>query len=461
MKKINIISVFAAIVAFVFTGKIADAQFDLTLYNMKPVIQTNLANPAFIPKFQYHFGVPALSSVYFGEGTSGVKFNQLFSKRADDSLVFNFDKILDRVKNKNNISIRTGVQWLNGGMKWKDYYFSLSVSDYIDINMFYSDDLVKLAIGGNAQYIGQTVNFDPSYLKASHYREYAFGAAWDFDSQWNFGVKAKMLFGKSNITTNYIDAKLNTAENTYYLTTENNMMINTSVPRAWVEDGGKVNLFKSDYFFYGGSFGLSFDLGATYKLDDQFSFSASVLDLGYMKFDRNFANYNSDNVKWTFEGVDALSFRDMNNDQVNDEIKHIGDSLLNKFDIKESWHSYNMMMTAKIYLGGTYKLSNIETVGAVVRSEIINKTWRPSLTLSYYRQILDDLGVIGSYSIINRSYTNIGAGVYYNYAPVQVYLVTDNIVGLFVPDAVKYANVHFGVNIFLPESKSGNTLIDF
>jgi len=75
--------------------------------------------------------------------------------------------------------------------------------------------------------------------------------------------------------------------------------------------------------------------------------------------------------------------------------------------------------------------------------------------------ILDELGVIGSYTIINRSYTNIGAGVYYNYAPVQVYLVTDNIVGLFVPDAVKYANVHFGINLFLPSSKSGDALIEF
>ena len=119
------------------------------------------------------------------------------------------------------------------------------------------------------------------------------------------------------------------------------------------------------------------------------------------------------------------------------------------------------MMTAKIYLGGTYKLSDIETVGVLVRSEIVNKNWRPSLTLSYYRQILDELGVIGSYTIINRSYTNIGAGVYYNYAPVQVYLVTDNIVGLFVPDAVKYANIHFGINLFLPSSKSGDALIEF
>ena len=460
MKKLNIISAFVILVMLIFTEKNADAQFDLTLYNMQPVIQTNLANPAFIPDFQYHFGVPALSSVYAGEGTSGVKFSQIFTKRADDSLVFDFANISDHVKSINNISVRTGVQWLNGGMKWKDYYFSLSISDYFDLNMFYSDDLVNLAIGGNAQFIGKNMDINPTYLKATHYREYAFGAAWDFDSQWNFGAKAKMLFGKSNIITNTLDAKLYTAENTYYLTTETNMLINTSMPKSWTAPDGGMKL-NSDYMFYGGSFGLSLDLGATYKLDDQFSFSASVLDLGYIKFDRNFANYSNENVKWTFEGIDALQFKEMSNDQVNNELNHIGDSLLNKFDIKESWHSYNIMMTAKIYLGGTYKLSDVETIGALVRSEIVNKVWRPSLTLSYYRQILDDLGVIGSYSIINRSYTNIGAGVYYNYAPVQVYLVTDNLIGVFVPDMVKYANIHFVINIFLPEAKSGNTLIDF
>ena len=459
-KKLNIISAFAALTLLLFTGKTADAQFDLTLYNLKPVIQTNLANPAFIPEFQYHVGVPALSSLYMGEGTSGVKFNQLFNTRADDSLVFDFATIVDKVKKKNNISMSSGIQWLNGGMKWKDYYFTLSISDYFDMSMFYSDDLVKLAVNGNAQYIGQNIDIAPTYLKATHYREYAFGAAWDFDSQWNFGAKAKMLFGKSNIRTKTLDAQLYTADNTYYLTSETNMLINTSVPKSWTDPNGGVK-FNSDYLFYGGSFGLSVDLGATYKLDEQFSFSASVLDLGYIRFDRNYVNYSNNNVKWTFEGIDALAFGDMTNDQVNDELKHIGDSLIKKFDIKESWERYDIMMTAKIYLGGTYKLSDIETVGALVRSEIVNKNWRPSLTLSYYRQILDELGVIGSYTIINRSYTNIGAGVYYNYAPVQVYLVTDNIVGLFVPDAVKYANVHFGINLFLPASKSGDALIEF
>jgi hypothetical protein len=463
MKKQKIKIILALVLAFSWLAPQAGfAQFDNTLYHLRPAVQSQLSNPAFIPDFQYHFGVPALSSVYGQLGTSGVKFNQIFERRSDDSMTFNFDKITSKVKNKNNISARFGIQWLNGGYKWKDYYFTLSISDYMDWNMFYADDIVNLAVNGNAPYIGQTLQADPTYLKYTHYREYAFGAAWDFDSQWNFGARVKMLFGKSNITTDRLNASLHTAENTYYITTENDIMINTSMPSSWFDgsEGGGVK-FNGDYLFYGGSFGLGLDLGATYKLDDQFSFSASVLDFGYMKFDRNYINYSSDNVKWTFEGIDPLQFDGMTDDQINDRIENIGDSLLKKFNIQESWNSYNIMMTAKIYLAATYKLSNIEKVGAVLRSEIINNTWRPAFTATYYRQIMDDLGVIGSYTIANRSFANFGVGAYYNYAPVQVYLVTDNIAGIFVPDMVKYATIHFGVNIFMPQKKSGNTLIDF
>lgn len=460
MKKLKIhIALSALVVLVLCSPKSADAQFDMTMYNMKHIIQSNLSNPAYIQDYQYHFGVPGLSSVYGQIGTSGVKFNQIFSRRADDSLTIDFDKISSKVKSKNNINLRGGVQWLNGGMKWQDYYFTFSVSDYFDFNMFYSDDLVNLAIKGNAPYIGQNLNIEPTYLKASHYREYAFGAAWDFNSQWNFGAKMKMLFGKSNIHTKTLDASLYTADNSYYLTTETNMLINTSMPSSWFDGTGfKMN---SDYLFYGGSFGLGFDLGATFKLDDKFSFAASVLDLGYMKFDRNFVNYSNSNVKWTFEGIDALELQDMTDNQISDRLTQIGDSLVRKFDIQESWKSYNIMMTAKIYLAASYKLSDVEKVGVVFRNEIINKIWRPAFTATYYRQILDELGVIGSYTVANRSYANFGVGAYYNIAPVQIYLVTDNIVGVFVPDAVKYANIHFGVNIFFPQKNSGNTLIDF
>ncbi|MBN2745086.1 MAG: hypothetical protein JXR34_00025 [Bacteroidales bacterium] len=458
MKKINRIFLLFVGLMMVFLPQQSKAQYDMTLYHMTPVIQSNLSNPAFIPEYSYHFGVPGLSSVYAQMGTSGVRFNQMFTRRSDDSLVIDFDNISKNIKDKNNITLRSSIQWLNGGMKWKDYYFTFSVSEHIDANMFYSDDLINLGINGNAPYVGQTISVDPTFLKATHYREYAFGAAWDFDQQWNFGARAKMLFGKSNIYTKTLDANLTTAENTYYLTTETNMLINTSAPKSWF-DGSGFSL-GSDYLFYGGSFGLGFDLGATYKLDETFSFSASVLDLGYMKFDRNFVNYSNSNNIWTFEGIDPRQFEELTDDQITDRIEEIRDSLINRFDIAESWTSYTIPMTAKIYLSASYKLSDIETVSAALRSEIVNKTWRPTFTASYYRQLLPELGVIGAYTVTNRSFANFGLGAYYNIKPVQIYIVTDNIIGVFVPDAVRYANIHFGINIFLPEAKTGRTLIN-
>jgi len=204
-------------------------------------------------------------------------------------------------------------------MRWKDFYFTLSVSDYLDLNALYSDDLVNLLVHGNASQVGKNVNVAPSFLKMTHYRQYSMGAAWDFDSQWNFGARINVVMGKSNIYTKTLDASLYTAENTYFLTPETNMEINTSIPEGWVNgDGIKLT---SDYLFYGGGFGLSLDLGATYELNDEFSFSASVLDLGYVEFDRNLKNYYTHNESFTFEGIDALQFEGMTDDQINERLK--------------------------------------------------------------------------------------------------------------------------------------------
>ncbi len=439
---------------FAVSNKV-NAQYDLGLNSMRLVPQSNLLNPSFIPDYKYHFGFPALSSTYGGYGTSGARYNQIF-KTVGDSIALDQDNILASIKDGNNINFRSTNQWLNAGMRWKDFYFSAAISDIADVNAMYPKSLVSLAIEGNAAHIDETIKAKPLALKALHYREYALGAAYKYNEQWNFGVKAKFLFGKSAINSEKSDLSLKTTKDYYYLDIKTDILINTSIaPNK--KDSTDVSW--SEYAFYGSNFGMGIDLGASYKLDEQWTFSASVLDLGYISYDRWLKTYSSKS-EFTYKGINFNQFDGLSQSEIDILTENIKDSISDLFQVKESVEKFKVPLTAKIYLGANYKLSETESVSALVRMEIFKGVIRPSFTASYYRQLNENFGVTANYSIINRSYFNLGIGVVANFDPIQVYFVTDNLYGIIFPEQVRYANFHFGINFIFPNHSISRPMIN-
>lgn len=427
------------------------AQFDFGVYHLSEVPQSNLYNPAFIPAAKIHFGIPALSSVYGGFGTSGATYDQFFYKQ-NDSLYIDPKSILEHSKSLNNLSSHSAVQWLNAGMCWNKFYFSASISDIIDINSFYTDKLVSLVANGNAEYVGQTIDLTPLELKALHYREYAIGAAYQLNDKLNIGLRAKILFGKSAVLTDKMDLSVTTTEDYYYLDVKSNFIINTSIP----EDSG---ITKGQYLFSPKNFGLGADFGATYKFDDKLTISASVLDLGYMNYNRWQKNYQS-MTEFTYKGVDMNQFEGLDKAQQEARWDAIKDSLIGLFEVENHTRHFTTYLTAKVLLGAQYQYSDKDRFGVLLRTEIFKGKLRPSFTANYYRQLIPNLGLLASYSIYNRGYFNVGLGFVANFKPIQMYITTDNIIGVFVPNKVHYSNIHFGINYIIPSQKVQKTMIN-
>ena len=435
----------------------AVAQYDMGVYNLKAVPQTTLFNPAFIPEYNMHFGFPALSSVYSGIGTNGAKYNQFFKKMPDDSLHFDFDGIYDNIKDENRISASARQEWLNFGMKWRKFYFSFSLADVSSVNQYYPKNLISLIKDGNAAFIGETVSLDPLSIKALHYREYAIGAAYDLNEKWNFGIKAKLLYGKSAINSERMNINLTTSEDYYYLDAETDFRINSSLPSGKKDTLNPVTF--GEYSFSAWNVGMGFDLGATFKLDDQFSFSASVLDLGYIQFDRWIDNYYStSNIH--FEGIDFNQFEGLDDVQREKKIQDVKDSLFDLFVLEDDAKKFIVPLTAKVYLGANYKMSDVDNVGVLFRMAIYKGKFIPTFSMSYFRQLNKNIGVTANYTIANRSYSNIGLGVVATFEPIQVYFSTDNLYGVIFPDDTRYTNFHFGVNFIIPSSKVFRPMID-
>jgi len=191
--------------------------------------------------------------------------------------------------------------------------------------------------------------------------------------------------------------------------------------------------------------GLAFDFGGTYKINDKFTVALSVLDVGKIKWTTGTRNFASNNASFTFEGIDLNDF--FSNDTTKPSgIKVLQDSLAKVFRLKETQNNYTTWLPGIFYLTGIYNLTEKDKVGALIRGDIFNGGIHPSLTLSYNKRFFNMFSAVASYSIMNRSYLNLGFGMSIQLSAFQFYILNDNFHGLLSPTTSKNTNVHFGMN---------------
>ncbi|MDP4266390.1 MAG: DUF5723 family protein [Bacteroidota bacterium] len=415
-------------------NNIGKAQNNLTIYNMKSIPQSNQTNPAVIPDCKLYIGMPVLSSIYVGLSNSGFAYNDLVRRRSDDSLYIDMDNAISKMKSKNNyLSFDFSTELFSLGFKIKSNYLTFGENERVTANFNYPSDIVSFFWKGNKQFIGTTASFDGISVNASYYKEFYAGYAREINDKLTVGAKAKLLFGKLNLYTSKSSASIYTDPNDFAITGKTDIVYNTSL----IKDDDNVSKF---LISPGNNVGMAIDLGGTYKLNDKFTFGASIIDLGFINWKNNVCNYNL-NTNYTFEGIEYNLLTNKT------DVNQLVDTLGKIFKSTQTENSYKTMLPLKIFLSGTYTLMDKNIFGLLVRTEIVNSVIHPSITASYNRKLNKLFSFSGSYSIVNNSYLNLGGGFSLNLGANQLYLVTDNVLGVIIPQSEKTFNILFGMNL--------------
>ena len=188
-------------------------------------------------------------------------------------------------------------------------------------------------------------------------------------------------------------------------------------------------------------------MGATYQFDEKTTFYASILDIGGIKWNDTYELYQDATFDW--KGGDwsqSGNSNDPNYREIEDVMEDLTDSISDAFRFNDKAGSYSRALPTKVYLGGSYKLNDRVNVGAVSRTEIFNGKLRPSLSLSANTRVIRNFSASLSYSMVNNSYNNIGAGIAAKLGPFQIYAVSDNLLAMN-PNTAKTANLRFGLNM--------------
>lgn len=422
----------------------ASAQNSQVMYFMN-LPQKHLLNPALRSSNSIYIGLPGLSGINLNMNNNFVNFSDVILKgQPKDSIIsflhpnYNVDKFLAKIKDKNSVESEFMIQLLGIGFSvGKDSYVFLDINDRFDGNIVLPGDLFTLALKGNEGFVGKTIDLSSLRGDMKYYREYGIGISRNFTDKLRIGIKGKLLFG---IAATSIDNKSLgiTVNSDYSHTLDANLAVNMSGPvNVYMDSKHNIdsivfddNRFKtsagiSDFFSGKKNMGLGLDIGATYDLTDRIVVSASITDLGFIRWKKDVTNLKANN-HFEFSGLNMLDV--FNGTKTIDEVgKDMLDSLKNAFEVSNTKAPFTTYLPFGISFGGSFNVTKQFSVGLLSYSRVIGKQIRESLTLSANINLGNVLSTTLSYTAENHQYDNLGAGLAFRAGVAQFYLVTDRI----------------------------------
>ncbi|MGB3586293.1 MAG: DUF5723 family protein [Tunicatimonas sp.] len=418
------------------------AQQEFTLHLLDNVYQAAHTNPAFRTR-NSSVNITIFSSAHLSLKNSGFTYNQLAANIEEDETG---QRILDLEQLYNDLDLNgrdflhfnANVDLFALSFKAGKNRFSLNVTEHIMGRQRYDASIFQFAVEGNVP--GQTLQFGNFETDAIHYREVGLGFNRSFleENKLVVGTRLKALFGLGNIQTQYADVSLTTGteQELYALTTNANIRLNTSGTTLFEED-------QEAYIYNMQNTGFGIDLGGTYELNNQLSFSASVINLGMISWREDAKSYSSEGT-FTFTGVENDNLL---TEGFDIDIEQLTDSIADIFELEEEKTQYSTGLPTQVYLTGNYQLASRTSASATLYSDFY-QSFRRGFALGIRQNVGKWLQAAATYSVQNRSFNNLGAGLAITTGPggIQLYFATDNIIALANVGNARVANMRAGFN---------------
>lgn len=430
------------------------AQTDLTLYNMNWTPQSMYQNPAKTPETNINIGLPIISSIYAQGINSGFAWKNLFELDGD-SLNLNVDNMLDKLAQRNYAIGNFNTDYLSVGFRSGQGYFSFNFTEKVSARFTYPKDFFTLAWKGNGAFLGQTADFNGLGVDASGYREIGLGYTRDIfdDGKLKIGGKLKYLNGTWNVNTKRSDVSLATDADFFYLTANSDFLINASGFNSTFagQDTSAGSEFAPTNYIFGKNHGLGLDVGFDWEvIDSTLRISASLVDLGFIRWKNDPMNVSTTEATFTFEGLDVTdfpSFDSIDGPYFDSLGNALLDSLTGIFSPDTTYDAYTAPTIPRFYVGANYLINDKMDAGLLFSGEVYKGKFRPTVTASYNLRVGRVLQLSPTWSFQNRSLLSPGFGFSVNAGPVQLYAVTDNLLAPFAPQSVRTGHLHAGINL--------------
>lgn len=459
--------IFALLFGLMSAAAACAQQMPSTAYFMDRNPLRHTLNPSFTPMEKINVSIPGLSLIKFGVGNNTLTFKDIYQPKMVDgkntTVLFlhpewtdGRQQFLDQVKRGLNVGADFNVQLLSFGMRVRpNSYASFAINTRSDVQTYMPKAFFKSVLEGELKGDNtvQKMDFSNLFVGANAYTELAFGYAYDYSEKWTFGAKLKLLLGHGAVKTDFSGVGLTMSKDRWELSGDADLFVSAPGLDVKANEDGTVDdiEFETDGMSAVSGKGFAADLGATYKFSDNITLSASVLDLGGVKYRKNVHSFSKDG-DFVFDGLEY----DINEDKDFDEyFDKYEDMLSDMYHVNSKSSSFGYRTAPKILIGGEYGVwDNKTTFGLLSKTRFDYSKVSEELMLSANFKPWRVFSMSLSYSLLDGYWSNIGAGMNLSLGAFNWFMVLDQIPLRFakgesvsVPLRTSHVNFAMGFNI--------------
>ncbi|MEX2428715.1 MAG: DUF5723 family protein [Bacteroidales bacterium] len=452
----------ACICMIVMTTSI-QGQIPNTMFFMPGVPQSNRINPAIQPGCGFYLGFPGAAPVRLQVKSSSLGFDDLIFYNSDiDSLITPFHPLANKqdfLKNLSDVNffqVDAGTSLASFGFRAGESFFSVDIIPRVDGAIYYPRGIFELVLNGLPD--GEVLSFSGIGADINVFNEFSLG--WSKKnfilSNLDIGIRGKALFGIANLTTKQSEFELATSMDSWNL--HSDIQVSASAPTFVtfdenIEDADFTEWYDDTFFSTSAPmeivqsvlnfnrFGLAIDAGINYRILPQLQLSASVLDLGGIKWNNTIKG--SFGFDYEFTGLDANPFTGIDTTFLSELI----DSLDQSYSFVTG-QPYFSRLNTKLFVGASYYPVEKIGFGLLSRTDFMNQKIAQQFTGTVNMTTGKFINLSLSYSYMNRKFNNLGAGISFNVGPLNMYVISDNIIsGALIPLNTRSVNLWFGMNL--------------
>lgn len=414
-------------------GGAAQAQYLRSSYFMEGTSARLQLNPGLQPTKGY-FNMPIIGSFNMSASSNVLGTSDIIDLMDSGSDLYSNDKLFDRLKADNRLNVNLNTDILSFGWYRGKGFWSVNVGLRADFGAALAKDMFSMMRTMNGFALEDVAGTNQSYslsnqtLNMKAYAEVGLGYSRRITEKLTVGGRVKVLLGlaraEMNINQFDLDLEVPNLRNYqddasrgelspsdwygkgYSYAAEGNVITTLKGGGMTFDNNGMIDNFDldaGDLGIAGSGFGI--DLGASYKVWDNLTVSASILDLGFLKWKE------SETTVATVSGGDEVTINSENYD------RYIGGDFLSfeRFDFEEGSPEKVKTKTrlySTLLLAGEYGLlKNKLSVGAMYTARFAEPKTLNELTFLATFRPKNWLNAAISYSPIQASGKSIGLAV--------------------------------------------------
>ena len=448
----------------------ANAQFLRTSYFMEGTHYRQQLNPALTPTKGY-FNLPVIGAVNATVGSTSLGYQDIIDIIDDGDDFYTKPDFMNRLKDNNKLNVNFSTEILSAGWYKGKNFWSFNIGLRTDIGANLTKNMFTfLNEMETVEENWRNSNYDISgqQLNINAYTEIGLGLSRQINSRLTVGARVKALLGIGNMELKLnrvaMSANLPSDQQINQWSSESywNSMSPSQAAQAAQELKDKFNNYHAnltvgaelkssfkglelqeeegkdyvtDFDFDSGKLGIAgygfgIDLGASYKILDNLTVSASVLDLGFISWSKSstkIASANPDPID--IKGSTYANMVDPNNpntvmnavNQLQNDAQGYMDRVTNgdvldydmlQLEVSDAKESRKSRLASTLVLGAEYGFFNNKlAVGVLSTTRFVQPDALTELTFSANYRPKSWFNVALSYSAIQSAGKSFGLGL--------------------------------------------------